>query len=197
MSDLIFQDKTIEDMKINAALKYRKIYIDDEITAESMFKANYLVDRIIYLDDKVNIPIDKRSPIEIIINSPGGIIYYGLQLISIIESAKEMGYKIITTVQSIAMSMGFMILICGSERRALRHSRIMCHQPSSGSWYQELEKNQRDNKETELLWIKMKDIIIKYTNITDDQLENIKDRCFDWFMWPEEALELNIIDTII
>lgn len=197
MNELIFQDKTIEEIKINAALKYRKIYISGEIDENSMFKANYLLDRIVNIDNKHNIPINEREPIEIFIDSPGGSVYHGLSVISLLEHYREIGYKIITISQSIAMSMGFMILICGSERKAYRHSRIMCHQPSSASWYQELEKLQRDVKETETLWIRMKNLIVKYTKITEEQLDNIRDRCFDWYFWAEEALELGIIDTII
>jgi ATP-dependent Clp protease protease subunit len=109
---------------------------------------------------------------------------------------REKGYKIITTVNSVAMSMGFMILICGSERRGLKHSRIMCHQPSSASWGT-LQDMEESVEETIALWTRMKELIIKYTDITDAQLEDIKSRKFDWFMWSEEALKLKVIDKVI
>jgi ATP-dependent Clp protease protease subunit len=107
-----------------------------------------------------------------------------------------MGYKIITTVNSVAMSMGFMILLCGSERRGLKHSRIMCHQPSSASWGT-LQDMEESVEETQALWDRMKELIIKYTNITNTQLEDIKSRKYDWFMWSEDALKLGVIDYII
>lgn len=186
--------KIIEEIKLNTALRDRRVYISDKISDESMFKTIYLIKRIVDIDNKSDDNI--KQPIEIIVDSYGGVIYEGLALISLIEQLKDEGYKIITKVQSKAMSMGFMILICGSERQSSRHARIMCHQPNSVSWG-ELEKQQRDIKETEELWKRMKELIIKYTDITNEELENIKDRCFDWYMWAEEALNLKVIDKIL
>jgi ATP-dependent Clp protease protease subunit len=184
--------KIIEELKLTTAIRDRRVYISDSINDKSMFKTIYLIKRIVDLDKKES----KKEPIEIIVDSYGGYIYHGLALISLIEQLKEEGYTIITTVQSVAMSMGVMISLTGSIRQASRHTRFMFHQPSSGTWG-ELEKQQRDVKETEALWVKMKEIIIKYTSITDEQLENMKDRCFDWYLWSDEALKLNVIDKIL
>jgi ATP-dependent Clp protease protease subunit len=187
-----YPDRFLDEMKINAALRDRRIFISEEVDRESMFKACYLLDRLVELDKNEN----KKKPIEIILDSYGGYIYHGLALISKIESLRELGYKIITTVNSVAMSMGFMILICGSERRGLKHARIMCHQPSSASWGT-LQDMKESVEETEALWDRMIDLITKYTNITEDKLEEIKKTKYDWFMWSEEALELGVIDQII
>ncbi|MEH7116023.1 ATP-dependent Clp protease proteolytic subunit [Neobacillus vireti] len=194
MSEMNFVsvDRFLEEMKINAALRDRRIFISDEVDRESMFKACYLLDRLEELDK----PSGNKKPIEIIIDSYGGYIYHGLALISKILSMRDKGYKILTTVNSVAMSMGFMILLCGSERRGLKHSRIMCHQPSSASWGT-LQDMEESVEETQSLWIRLKDLIIKYTNISDGQLEDIKSRKYDWFMWSEEAIELGVIDYII
>jgi ATP-dependent Clp protease protease subunit len=187
-----YPDRFLDEMKINAALRDRRIFISEEVDRESMFKACYLLDRLVELDKNEN----KKKPIEIILDSYGGYIYHGLALISKIESLREMGYNIITTVNSVAMSMGFMILLCGSERRGLKHSRIMCHQPSSASWGT-LQDMEESVEETQALWERMKELIIKYTNITNNQLEDIKSRKYDWFMWSEDALKLGVIDYII
>jgi ATP-dependent Clp protease protease subunit len=194
MSEMSFMpvDRFLEEMKINAALRDRRIFISEEVDRESMFKACYLLDRLVELDKQDGI----KKDIEIILDSYGGYIYHGLALISKILSLRDMGYRIITTVNSVAMSMGFMILLCGSYRRGLKHSRIMCHQPSSASWGT-LQDMEESVEETIELWIRMKQLIIKYTNINDEQLEDIKSRKYDWFMWSEQALELGVIDEII
>lgn len=195
MSDMNFipVDRFAEEMKINSAMRDRRIFICEEVDRESMFKACYLLDRLVELDKQSD---GIKRDLEIVIDSYGGSVYSGLSLISKVESLKDAGYKIITTVNSVAMSMGFMFLLCGSERRALRHARIMCHQPSSGTWGT-LQEQQEDIEETNMLWIRMKELIIKYTHITDEQLEDIKSRKYDWFMWSEQALELGVIDKII
>jgi ATP-dependent Clp protease, protease subunit len=194
MSEMSFMpvDRFLEEMKINSALRDRRIFISEEVDRESMFKACYLLDRLVELDERDG----NKKDIEIIIDSYGGYIYHGLALISKIESLREVGYKIITTVNSVAMSMGFMILLVGSERRGLKHSRIMCHQPSSASWGT-LQDMEESVEETVELWKRMKELIIKYTNITNEQLEDIKSRKYDWFMWSEDAVKLGVIDSII
>lgn len=194
MSDMGFVpvDRFLEEMKINAALRDRRIFINEDVSPDSMFKACYLLDRLVDLDKQDGIKRD----IEIVLDSYGGYIYHGLSLIGKMISLREEGYNIITTTNSVAMSMGFMILLCGSERRALRYSRIMCHQPSSATWGT-LQDQEESIEETKALWAKMKELIIKYTNITDEQLEDIKARKHDWFMWSEEALKLGVIDKII
>lgn len=189
----MYQDRFIDEMKMNSALRDRRIFISEEVDRESMFKACYLLDRLVEIDKNDK----KKHDIEIVIDSYGGACYHGLALISKIESLREKGYKIITTVNSVAMSMGFMILLCGSVRRGLKHSRIMCHQPSSSIWYASLQEMEEDVQETSAIWERMKELIIKYTNITYEQLEDIKSRKFDWFMWSEEALKLGVIDQII
>jgi ATP-dependent Clp protease protease subunit len=183
--------KIIEEMKISAAVRDRRIYISDDINSNSMFKTMYLINRIIDVDKRSN----SKEPIEIIVDSFGGFIYQGLALVGLIEKLKDEGYKIITTVQSIAMSMGFILLIVGSERRALRHARIMCHQPNSATWGT-LQEQEESVEETNQLWIRLKNIIKKYTKITDSELEDIKSRKYDWFMWADVALEKGVIDYI-
>jgi ATP-dependent Clp protease, protease subunit len=194
MSEMNFisTDRFLEEMKINAALRDRRIFLSDEVDRESIFKACYLLDRLEELDKSSGV----KKPIEVIIDSYGGYIYHGLALISKILSLRDKGYKIITTVNSVAMSMGFMILLCGSERRGLKHSRIMCHQPSSSTWGT-LQDMEESVEETLQLWNRLKELIVKYTNITDEQLEDIKSRKYDWFLWSEEAIELGVIDYII
>lgn len=191
-----FPDRIIEEMKINSAFRDRRIFINEEVDRDTMFKANYLLDRIYAIDEKEGKPVKDRKPIELVIDSYGGHIYHGLALISNIERLKEIGYVIITTVQGVAMSMGAWILSVGTIRRALRHARIMFHQPSSGSWG-DLENMQRDVEETECLWQRMKDLAIKYTSVTDEKLEYHKKLRQDWFMWADEALENKIIDEIL
>lgn len=187
-------DNITEDLKINSVLRDRKIYIIEEIDRDSMFKAGYYLDRMEALDKKRE--DGKKPDIEIIIDSHGGAIYNALSLISKMESLIEKGYNIITTITSTAMSAGSLISICGSERQALRYSRIMFHSVAGGSGglHQEILD---DADEIEAIWKLVKKIITDKTLITEEQLEDIKYRKHDWFMWADEALELKVIDKIL
>ncbi|MGM7720506.1 ATP-dependent Clp protease proteolytic subunit [Metabacillus sp. Hm71] len=188
----VYPDRFLEEMKINSAMRDRRIFISEEVDRESMFKACYLLDRLVYIDKQEG----TKKDIEIVLDSYGGHCYHGLALISKMISMRENGYRIITTVNSVAMSMGFMILLCGSFRQGLRHSRIMCHQPSSATWGT-LQEQIESVEETNAIWDRMKELITKYTKITYEQLEDITKRKYDWFMWSEEALELGVIDKVI
>lgn len=192
MEHMQMQDRIIQEMTINSPIRDRRIYLNDEIDRESIFKVIYWLDRLEMLDLKTG----KKNDIEIIIDSYGGSVYHTLSLISKIESLIAKGYNIITTVHSVAMSGGFFTLICGSERRALRHSRIMAHGISSGCFgsHQSMEE---DMEETQSLWIRLKDITKSKTKISDEKLEELKKFKYDWFMWAETALELGVIDKII
>jgi len=194
MEQFLMQDKVIEDIKLNSAIRDRRIFISGDIDSESMFKACYLLDRLVSFDNQCG----TKEDIEIIIDSYGGFIHSGLSFVSKLESLKDANYKIITTVNSVAMSMGFVIGIVGSHKRALRHSRIMCHQPSSESWGN-LKDMEESVEETQQLWVRMKDIIIRNTKITDEQLEDIKYRKYDWYFWGNEKItkDLGIIDEVI
>lgn len=187
-------DQVTEELKINSVLRDRKIYVAEEIDRDSMFKAVYYLDRLEALDKKRN---DKKKPnIEIVIDSYGGSVYNALSLISKMESLIEKGYNIITTVTSVAMSAGSLISLCGSERRALKYSRLMFHSVAGGSGgkHQELDD---DLEEISAIWKLVKEIITSKTLITDEQLEDIKYRKHDWYMWSEEALKLKVIDKIL
>ena len=189
-------DLTLNAMVQNSALRDRKLYLCDEVTRESIFKIVYYMNRIKDIDDNENIPMELRKPIYIIEDCYGGYVSHGLALLSTIESFKEMGYKIITQVNSVAHSMGFMILILGSQRRALRYSKTMCHQISSGT-YGEVQSQDEQLEEHKRLWELLKKIIVDNTKITMEQLEDITTRKFDWYFDSEMALEFGIIDEII
>ena len=194
MENIFFKDQVIVEMTLKSALRDRKIILNEEVDRDAIFKACYLIDRIVEMDKKE----DKKEPIEIIIDSYGGVIYNGLHFIGKLCSLKKDGYKIITTVNSVAMSMGFTIAIVGCERRAYAHSRMMVHSPASYNLgWETLQQSIESNIETIELWDRIKQIVIEHTDITDEELEDIKIKKQDKFMWPEEALEKGVIDYII
>lgn len=186
------QNGLLVEMKVNSALRDRRIYLSDEIDRDVIFECMYFMNRLRDLDRKIS----KRLPIELIINSYGGNIYDGNSLISLIEEFKKEGYEIITTVSGVSMSMGFMLGIVGSKRKSYKYSTFLCHQPSSGA-IGVLQQLEDVVSETQRLWKLMKRIIIENTKITDEQLENIKETHKDWVITSEHALELGVIDIIL
>jgi ATP-dependent protease ClpP protease subunit len=194
MEILMPQDKIIEEIKINSAIRDRRIFLCEEIDRDSVFKVIYWLDRLKTLDKKNN----TKESIEIVLDSYGGDAYSTIALCSKIKSMINDGYKIITTVHTVAFSGGFWLLICGNERRALPDSRIMVHNAiseTSGKHQDMID----DMEETNSIWKKLKSIVINNTNITDERLEEIKKLKYDWYFWGSEAVQdnLKIVDYLI
>lgn len=159
----------------------RIIFIDDVIDGEL---ANGVIAQMLYLN-----AIDKKEPIHIYINSPGGSIIDGL---AIYDVSKIIEAPIRTICIGMAASMAAILMLMGKEKCALTHSRIMFHEVSTGS-YGKISDIRIDFKLAEDLQKELYDIIREKTT-----LENI-DEIFqkDTWMKVDEALKYNVINKIL
>ena len=105
-----------------------------------------MMDRIIFLGEPINDYVanivtaqllflestDRSRDIQMYINSPGGSIYAGL---GIYDTMQYIGPDVSTITIGIAASMGAVLMCAGTKgkRTALKHSRIMLHQPYGGA----------------------------------------------------------------
>ena len=166
-----------------------------------------MMDRIIFLGTGVNDQVaniiqaqllflqsaDASKDIQIYINSPGGSVYAGLGIYDTMQFVKP---DVATICTGIAASMAAVLLCAGEKgkRSALKHSRVMIHQPMSGTQGQvsDMEIAVRET-------IKVKEEL--YTIISDhsgkpyDQVEKDSDR--DYWMKANEALEYGMIDEVL
>lgn len=74
---------------------------------------------------------NKNEELEVVINSPGGQIFEGLEIYHEIRSYP--GPKT-TTVAGVAASMGSVIFMAGDNRRMGKGSVLMIHNPAAGKW---------------------------------------------------------------
>ncbi len=134
-----------------------------------------------------------NKPIEMYINSPGGVVTSGMAIYDTMQFIKP---PISTLCMGQAASMGSLLLTAGAtgQRLALPNARIMVHQPSGGFQGQasDIERHAQDI-------IKMKrrlnEIYVKHTGRDYDTIERTLDR--DHFMTAQEALEFGLIDKVI
>lgn len=166
-----------------------------------------MMDRIIFLgcpiyDDVANIiqaqllfleSTDPNRDIQIYINSPGGSVSAGL---GIYDTMQLVTADVATTCCGMAASMGAVLLTAGAagKRMALRHSRVMLHQPMGGA-----EGQASDIEITARQIIKTKaelySIISQHSGVTLEQIERDADR--DFWMTSQEALEYGLIDQVL
>lgn len=166
-----------------------------------------MMDRIIFLGDGVSDQVaniiqaqllflqsaDAQRDIQIYINSPGGSVYAGL---GIYDTMQYIAPDVATICTGMAASMGAVLLVAGAKgkRAALKHSRVMIHQPSGGAQgvATDMEINLR-----EMLKLKKElySIISEHSGQSYEWVEKSSDR--DFWMTSEEAKLHGMVDEVL
>ena len=166
-----------------------------------------MMDRIIFLgqpidDDVANIvqaqllylaSVDPKSEISIYLNTPGGMVSSGL---GIYDTMQLISPPVSTICTGLAASMGAILLCAGEKgkRAALRHSRIMIHQPLGGASGQTTDIL-IEAREIEKVRNELYSIISSHTGQPFEKVFGDADR--NYWMTAEEALEYGMIDSIL
>lgn len=166
-----------------------------------------MMDRIIFLgypisDEVANIvtaqllfleSTDRAKDIQMYINSPGGSVYAGLGMY---DTMQFISPDIATICTGIAASMAQVLMCAGTpgKRTALKHSRIMMHQPSAGAMGQasdiEITVNEIRKLKGELY-----DIIAHHTGQPVGKIAEDCDR--DKWMTAPEAKDYGLVDEVL
>jgi ATP-dependent Clp protease protease subunit len=150
--------------------------------------ANIIQAQLLFLEST-----DPSKDIQIYFNTPGGHVHAGL---GIYDTMQYISADVSTICTGMAASMGAVLLTAGAKgkRSALKHSRIMIHQPMGGATgpASDIEITAR-----EILKIKTElyQIIAQHTGKTYKQVEKDADR--DYWMTSEEAVKYGMIDEIL
>lgn len=152
------------------------------------YTANTLQAQLLYLDST-----DPGKDISIYINSPGGSVSAGL---GIYDTMQFIGSKVATICTGMAASMAAVLLVAGAEgkRSALKHSRVMIHQPMGGVQGQasDIEITAR---EIQKLKKELYTIIAEHSHTDFDKVWADSDR--DYWMTAEEAKGYGMIDQVL
>jgi ATP-dependent Clp endopeptidase proteolytic subunit ClpP len=134
----------------------------------------------------------KEDPVNIVINSDGGDVYEALGMIDFIQS---LNVKVNTICRGRAMSAAALLLCAGTGvRAASKNSTIMFHEMSSGIY-----GKSSDMKANVQHMEKLEEVLVQIMSENSN-----KDAKFwkettlkDYYLSPEEALGLGVIDSII
>ncbi|MBK3516643.1 ATP-dependent Clp endopeptidase proteolytic subunit ClpP [Carboxylicivirga marina] len=152
------------------------------------YVANVIQAQLLYLESA-----DPSKDISIYFNTPGGSVYAGL---GIYDTMQYISSDIATICTGMAASMGAVLLTAGTKgkRTALKHSRIMIHQPMGGAQGQasDIEITAR---EIGKLKKELYTIIADHSGNTYKKVEKDSDR--DYWMTAEEAKEYGMIDEVL
>ncbi|BAM99336.1 ATP-dependent Clp protease proteolytic subunit [Blattabacterium cuenoti] len=196
MNDYIIKSMTpyiVEERKLNVAQMdvFSRLMMDRVIFLGTSIEdqvANIVQAQLLFLQS-----VDSMKDIQIYINSPGGDVYAGLGIYDTMQIVKP---DISTICTGMAASMAAVLLCAGvkHKRSALKHSRIMIHQPIGATQGQasDIEITVR-----EILKLKKElyEIISKHSEISIEKIEKDSDR--DYWMTSVEAKEYGMIDEVL
>ncbi|MEI6124270.1 MAG: ATP-dependent Clp endopeptidase proteolytic subunit ClpP [Bacteroidota bacterium] len=150
--------------------------------------ANIIQAQLLFLES-----VDAKKDIQIYLNTPGGSVYAGL---GIYDTMQYIASDVATICTGMAASMGAIILCAGAagKRTALKHSRVLIHQPMGGAEGQasDIEITAR---EIQKLKKELYDIIATHSGQTYDKVWKDADR--DYWMTAEEAKKYGMIDEVL
>ncbi|MDH6312444.1 ATP-dependent Clp protease protease subunit [Parabacteroides sp. PFB2-10] len=182
----------IEERQLNVAQMdvFSRLMMDRIIflgTQIDDYTANVIQAQLLYLDSS-----DPGKDISIYINSPGGSVYAGF---GIYDTMQFIGSDVSTICTGIAASMASVLLVAGTKgkRFGLQHSRVMIHQPMSGTQGQ---ASDMEIAVREVLKVKKElyQIIADHSGKTIEEIERDSDR--DYWMTSAEAKAYGMIDDI-
>ena len=155
--------------------------INDEV-------ANIVTAQLLFLEST-----DRTRDIQMYINSPGGSVYSGL---GVYDTMQYITPDVSTICIGMAASMGAILMCAGTKgkRTALKHSRIMMHQPSGaiGGQASDIEITVGEIRK---LKKELYDIISFHTGKPLKQVEKDSDR--DYWLTGEEAKEYGLVDEVL
>lgn len=185
------------------------VVIEQTIKGERSFDiySRLLKDRIILIFGEINdaisasviaqllflSSIDKEKEIYIYINSPGGSVSSGL---AIYDTMHYIPNPCVTIGMGICASMGAFLLASGEakKRYALKHTKIMIHQPLGGAQGQASDVMivaEEIIKTKHLL----NTLLSKHTGQSLETIEKDSDR--DYYMTSDEAKIYGLIDEVL
>lgn len=149
--------------------------------------ANIITAQLLYLDST------GHEEIKLYLNTPGGGVHSGLAIYDTMNFVKS---PVSTLVAGMAASMGFVLAVAGQKgkRVALKHSRLMQHQPMGGCHGQASDM-EITVRQINILKKELYEIISQCTGHDMDKITKDCDR--DYWMTAAESKEYGAIDEII
>lgn len=166
-------------------LKERIIFLNDQVDHHT---ANLVIAQMLHLAYE-----EPKKDIHFYINSPGGSVYDGLAVYDTMQHIKP---DVQTICVGLAASMGAFLLAGGAKgkRFALPHSRMLIHQPSSGT-RGTVTDMQIDLEESLRLKKQLNQMLAKNTGQKLAKIEKDVER--DFWMSSEDAKAYGLIDAVL
>ncbi len=183
----------IEDRPMNVAIMdvYSRLMMDRIIFLGYPINdevANIVTAQLLFLDST-----DRTRDINMYINSPGGNVYAGL---GVYDTMQYVTPQVATICIGVAASMACILLAAGTKgkRAALKHARVMMHQPSGaiGGQASDIEITVAEIKK---LKNELYEVVSNHSGKPVGEIEKDFDR--DRWMTAAEAKEYGLVDEVL
>lgn len=166
-------------------LKERIIFLGTDVNEQS---ANSIIAQLLHLENE-----DPNKDISFYINSPGGSVY---DMLAIYDTMNYIKPDVQTICLGLAASAAAVLLSSGAKgkRFALPNSRIMIHQPSSGT-RGKVTDMEIDLQESLRLKKLIEEIMAKNTHKDVKTIHSDMER--DYYLNSDEAKKYGIIDAVL
>lgn len=166
----------------------RIFYIDYEIDMSILEIQKAIIN--INIADR-DIPVDKRTPVKIFIDSIGGLLVESMSLATVMAMSKT---PIITVNIGEAYSGGCILLLAGHKRYGFPYSKALIHSGSGsvGGTFEQTEQAQKNYKKQVA---EMGEFILQRSGM-DEKLYK-KNKSKDWYLDAQEQINTGIIHAIV
>jgi len=183
----------IEERSLNIAQMdvFSRLMMDRIIfmgTGINDYVANIIQAQLLFLESS-----DSKRDITLYVNSPGGSVYAGLGIYDTLQYVQPDVAMICT---GMAASMAAVLLCAGTKgkRSALKHARVMIHQPMGGAEGQASDI-EITAKQIQILKRELYEIIAQHSGKDYEQVWKDSDR--DYWMTAQEAKDYGMIDEVL
>jgi ATP-dependent Clp protease protease subunit len=191
---------------VNASYVNKSSIMDDSYYMSS--SSGGADDRLVVLHGEVNehsissvvvqllhLANQNHKPIHLVISTYGGSVD---EMFSLYDTIKFLPCPVHTIALGKVMSAGVLLLASGVKGKRMigRSARIMIH-PISGGLIGNVFEAMNEMKEFERLQELMVSALTSETNLKKDDIDKLMKAGHDFFLTPEQAVEMGIVDRII
>lgn len=192
----------------NSNSKTRHVSSPEEMLMQSLVVQQGDQARIVVLHGEVNeltissvivqllqLANENHKPIHLVISTYGGSVD---EMFSLYDTIKFLPCPVHTIALGKVMSAGVLLLASGVKgcRMIGKSARIMIH-PISGGLFGNVFEAMNEVKEHQRLQTLMVDALRKETKMSKIQIEKIMKAGHDYFLTPEQAVQMGIVDKIV
>lgn len=182
-----------DDLDVSALLPHAKHGEDSRIVVLYGGVSEQSISAVIY--QLLYLANQNHKPIHLVVSTYGGSVD---EMFSLYDTIRFLPCPVHTIALGKVMSAGVLLLASGVKGKRLIGSsaRLMMH-PISGGFYGNVFESMSETTEFKRLQDLMVGALQKESSMTKEKIEQIMKSGHDYYVTPEEAIKLGIVDKII